>query len=776
MNSLQKTGRGTRAEDARLIRGAGCYLGDLLLPGTLEVAFLRSTQAHAKIVGFDPRAALEISGIEAIYRLDDIRKALVRDRLPLQFIGTLPANITPYVLAKDEVVYVGEPIAIVVASTRYLAEDAVSRINVEYEPLPVVVTMRDGLAPNAPLVASDRSSNIVAEVRQSYGDIAAAFANPAGTVQLKLAQHRGAAHPIEGRGALANPDPALRSLMFWSSTQLAHELRSVLMQMLGFDENQVRVLTPDVGGGFGAKYLAYAEEVAIAAAALALKKPLRWVEDRREHFLAALQERDQEWKLEIAYDRTGCLLGARGNLFHDQGAYTPQGINIPYNSATAFPGPYILPAYDLIIHAISTNKVPTSSVRGAGYPQGAFAMERALDSVADKLGISRVDIRRRNLVRPEQMPYSTQLKSRSGSSIIYDSGDFPKILETALDHIGYTDFLERQASLRTEGTNIGLGIACGIKGTGRGPYESGLVRIGSSGRISVYTGASEMGQGIKTTLAEICGREFGIPAEQITVIAGDTATVPIGMGGFASRQIVTAGSSVHLAAGEVRAKVLRIASHLLEAAEEDLEIENGAVSVKGIPEMKLTLREIAAAVYGSPGYSLPKNIGPGLESAATFVPKGLTYGMSCHAVELEIDDVTFAPKIRRYVVINDAGVLVNRTIAEGQIVGGAVHGIGNALYERMIFDSLGQPLTSTLADYLLPTATEVPEISVDLVSYPSTTNPIGVKGIGEAGVVPAAAAIASAIESAIGKPTFRIESIPTSPDQIFSLLQRPGGH
>jgi carbon-monoxide dehydrogenase large subunit len=573
---------------------------------------------------------------------------------------------------------------------------------------------------------------------------------------------------------LANPDPLLGSLTLWSSTQLAHELRSVIMRVLDLDENRLRVVTPDVGGGFGAKYLVYAEEAAIAAAALISGKPLKWVEDRREHFLAALQERDQDWKIEVAYDRDGRLLGARGHLFNDQGAYTPQGINIAYNAATAFPGPYVLPAYDMLIHAVSTNKVPTSSVRGAGYPQGTFAMERALDRIADKLGISRVDIRRRNLIGPDRMPYATPLKSRSGASIIYDSGDFPKVLDTALELIDYAGFPERQARARAEGRLAGIGVACGIKGTGRGPYESGTVRIGPSGKISIYTGASEMGQGIKSALAQICARQLGVLPNAISVVAGDTGTVPLGMGGFASRQTVTAGSSVHLAASAVRAKVLLIASHMLEAAVEDLEIEGGAVHLKGVSEMRVTLREVAAAVYGSPGYSLPEGIGPGLESDDTFLPKGLTYGMGCHAVELELDQVTWAPKITRYIVVNDAGVLINPTIVEGQIIGGVAHGIGNALYEWMGFDANGQPFTTTLAEYLLPTSTEVPRITVKAVEYPSTTNPLGVKGVGESGVLPAAGAIISAIENAVGRPDFHIDDIPLSPDKLFSLIQQVG--
>ena len=763
-----------RIDDRRIIRGKGRFIDDIAFPGMLEVAFLRATEAHAKINKWDSSDALALPGVKAIYRFEDLKPALIQDRLPLQFTAVLPDNITPFVLADREIIYVGEPVALVVATSRYIAEDAVSRIVVDYESLPAIATCADALADNAPLVATDRTSNVIADMLQAFGDVEAAFAKAAGSVRLKINQHRGGAHPMEGRGVVAQRDHASGGLTFWSSTQMAHELRSVLVRMIGLDENLIRVIAPDIGGGFGAKYLVYAEEVAVAAAALIIGEPLKWIEDRREHFLAALQERDQHWDVEVCHDADGRLLGARGNLVHDQGAYTPQGVNIPFNSGTAFPGPYVLPAYHLKIAAVSTNKVPTSSVRGAGYPQGTFVMERALDAIADALAISRVEVRRRNLVQPDKMPYATPLQSRSGTSIVYDSGDFPKTLETALEEIEFYQFADRQAAAAAQGKMLGIGIACGIKGTGRGPYESGTVRIGASGTISIYTGASDMGQGIKTTLAHICARQFDVPPESIAVIAGDTATVPLGMGGFASRQTVTAGSSVHLAASKVRAKALRIASHLLEASEDDLEFKDGAVQVKGVGGLKVSLKQVAAAVYGSPGYSLPAGIDPGLESAEIYVPKGLTYGMGCHAVELLLDPVTCAPHIERYVVVNDAGVPINPDIIIGQIIGGVAHGIGNAMYERMYFDANAQPISTTFAEYLLPTSTEVPRIMVKPVVYPSKLNPIGVKGVGESGIVPAAAAIVSAIESAIGRPDVRILDIPLSPSHLFTLMHGGG--
>ena len=544
------------------------------------------------------------------------------------------------------------------------------------------------------------------------------------------------------------------------------------MKMLSLDETTLRVVTPDVGGGFGAKYLIYAEEVAIAAAALKLKRSLKWVEDRREHFIAAIHERDQYWDLEVAFDAQGELHGVRGRMVHDQGAYTPQGINVAYNSATAFPGPYVLPAYHLQVVVASTNKVPGSTVRGAGYPQGAFAMERCLDRVAAHLSIDRAEVRRRNLVPREKIPYVTPLKTRSGKPIVIDSGDFTAMLDTALATIDYTSFPERQRKYQAEGIYTGIGIACGLKGSGRGPYESAIVRVGQSGKISICSGAAPMGQGIRTALAQICATEFGVLPEDISVVVGDTAAVPLGMGGFASRQTVTAGSSVHLASVQVRDKVLQVASHMLEASVEDLECVGGRVEIKGVPGRGVSLREIATTVYGSPGYAIPGGLAAGLECAENFAPERLTYGMGCHAVEVEVDIETCRSRILRYVVVNDSGRIVNPTIVEGQLVGGTVHGIGNALFEWMGYDDNAQPVTVTFADYLLPTVAEVPPIDVKLLEFPSPLNPLGVKGVGESGSVPAAAAIISALENALEPLGVKIEQFPVTPNVLHKLLQR----
>jgi len=760
-----------RIEDLPLLQGRGRFVDDLQFPGTLHAAFVRSPHAHALIHGIDAGAARQAPGVQAVLTLPDLMPHLSEERLPLQFRSAqLPPDITPFVLAKDEVAFVGEAVAVVIAQSRALAEDAAALVAVDYEPLPAVADCRAAAAPGAPLAHRGRKSNVMTEIKQAYGDVAAAFARAPHKININLKQHRGGAHSIEGRGALASYDGNEDRLTLWTSTQLAHEVRAFLMHLLRLDENQMRVVAPDVGGGFGAKFVMYPEEVTVAVAALMLRRPVKWIEDRREHFLCAVQERDQYWDLEAAFDDHGRLLGVRGRMIHDEGAYTPQGINLPYNASTALPGPYVLPAYELLAQVVETNKVATMPVRGAGYPEGAFAMERVLDAIARTLKLDRAEVRRRNLVPAEKIPYVTPLKTRAGSAITMDSGDFPRCQQLALDALGYAGFSERQMQARAKGCYLGVGIGNGVKGTGRGPFESGIVRIGRSGRISVYTGAMPMGQGIKTALAQVCAEQFNVPPENVTVVAGDTSVIPYGQGGFASRQTITAGSAVHMAAVAVREKALTVAAHLLEASPQDLELRDGRIEVAGT-DRRITLKAVAEAVSGVPGYNMPGNFEPGLESMQSFIPPALTYGIGCHAVEVEVDIGTCGVRILRYVVVNDSGRIVNPMIVEGQLHGGVAHAIGNALLEWMAYDEQAQPLTTNFADYLLPGATEVPSIEVTFAEYPSPLNPLGVKGVGESGCVPAAGAIVSAIEHALSPFGVRIDEYPVTPARLFALLK-----
>jgi carbon-monoxide dehydrogenase large subunit len=573
---------------------------------------------------------------------------------------------------------------------------------------------------------------------------------------------------MEGRAILAQI--ADRETQVWASTQKAHDLRNAIADYIDLDENRLRVATPDVGGGFGPKLCIYPEDIAVVAAATLLRRSVKWIEDRREHFTNAAQERDQYWSIEIAADADGRVLGLRGRLFHDIGAYALQDVNIPYNSATTLTGPYVVPALTIDVHAAHTNKAPVSSVRGAGYPQAAFAMERMMDRLARALKLDRAELRRRNLIAADKMPYLKPYKARSGEQVQFDSGDYPGCQAEILSAAAWDDFPRRQRQAREQGRYIGIGLAHGIKGTGRGPFEFGNVRVSPTGHITVSTGAAPMGQGLATALAQICADAFGMRAQDVSVVAGDTAAAPLGLGGFASRQTVTAGSSVKIAAQAVAAKAKKLAGHMLEAAEEDLEIADGEVRVVGAPQLAVKLGELARILKGAPGYGFPQGMDPGLDASATFRVDRLAYANACHVVEAEVDIETGAITILRYLALQDSGRRVNPMIVDGQVHGGIAHGIGNAIFEWMGYDAEGQPVTTTFADYLLPTATELPMFETLYKESPSPHNPLGVKGVGEIGVIPAAAAVISAIEDALSPFDVRIAQMPVMPHKLVELI------
>lgn len=765
--------RAPRNEDPALLRGEGRYLADLVLPDMLHAAFLRSSHAHARIARLDLSAARAVPGVVAVYDSAGLLPALTSARMPLGFpSSTLQRDITPWVLSDREVAFVGEAIAMVVARSRAIAEDALALIEVDYEPLPVVHDLTQAIAPQAPLVRTEAESNIAERFRVGFGDAPGAFAAAPHRFLETLRVHRGAAHPMECRGVLARFDPIGGALTVWTSTQMAHETLHTVAAMLGLDQHDVRIIAPDVGGGFGCKYLTYPEEVAIPAAARLLGRPVRWVEDRAEHFVASIHERDQLWEVEIAVDGNGAILGLRGRMLHDQGAYTPQGINLPYNAATSVTGPYKVPAYDLEVLVCQTNKTPVVPVRGAGYPQAAFVMERLMDRVARELRIDRAELRLRNYVKPQQMPYEKGMVNRAGVRSVIDGGDYPRCQAIALERIDYAGFAQRQAAARARGRRLGLGLAAAVKATSRGPFESALVRVSPQGRISVYTGALAMGQGLATALAQIVAAPLGVEPADVHVTCGDTGYVSLGMGGFASRQTVMAGSSAHLAALEVRRKALAVGAQLLGVDEARLELHGGQVHAIDDPSIRMSLADIARKMKGAPGYSLPPGITPGLEASGLFQTNSQAHANACHVCEVEVDEASGGVRLLRYVAVHDSGVLVNPMMAEGQIHGGVVHGIGNALFERMAYDEQAQPLTGTFADYLLPTATELPSIEVVFIETPSPTNPIGVKGIGEAGTIPVAPAIVSAVEHALADLGVRIAEAPLSPVRIVELIEQ----
>lgn len=763
-----------RVEDVPLLLGAGQYLDDIPMPNALHVAFVRSDVAHAKVDGIDATAAREVPGVRAVLTLTDLLPVLANPRMPLAASDSALECPMPFILARGEVAYVGEALALVVADDRYTAEDAAALVTVDYNPLEPVLDPRRAILEDSPKVRQELETNVLGRYAVGYGDTAAAFAAAAHVFRDELWQHRGCGISIEGRGVLVEPSVADGSLRVWSSTQMPNDLANSLAEVLGIDESLVRVTTPDLGGGFGPKYCLYPEELAIAAAALLVRRPLKWVEDRRETFVSSIQERDQYWSVEIAVDAQARILGIRGSLVHDQGAYTYKATNLPYNSATAMPGPYMVPAFAMDVVIAHTNKVPVSSIRGAGYPQATFAMERMLDLVAVRLGLDRAEVRSRNLIPPSKMPYVKPLKARSGKPMVLDSGDYPASQAQVLAAAGWDAFRARQAQARAQGRYLGIGLANAVKGTGRGPFESVTVKVSGSGQVSVFTGAVAMGQGLATALAQICGDELGISPAEVHVVAGDTTGSPLGLGGFASRQLVTAGSSAQLAAREVAAKARKFASHLMRVDEERLEFADGRVRVAGGGDA-LTLGEIARKLRGAPGYGFPEGIEPGLFATVNWRSDTLTYANACHVVEVEVDVDLCDVKLLRYVALHDSGKQVNPVIVDGQVVGGIAHGIGNALFELFAYDENGQPLTTSLADYLLPTATELPSIERLYRQTPSPINPIGVKGIGEAGTIPAAAAVISAVEDALTPFGIRLSGTPLTPQALFDALEAARG-
>jgi carbon-monoxide dehydrogenase large subunit len=775
-NTNKTFGQSTlRIEDRDLLCGRARFVADIKMPGMLHAAFVRSPYAHARIVSIDTSVALALPGVVAVLTAEDIRAATTTDRLIVALPDkTYTQQRDRIILAARETVYVGEAIAMVVATDAYIAEDAAGLVEIHFESLPAVADCRAALAANSPRVHNDAGDNLVAAFSSSYGDVEAAFVRAAHVLKESYWLHRGCANSMECRGCVASHDAIDDKLTLWSSTQTPLVAARILAELLGREEASVRVVAPDVGGGFGPKLVFYPEEAATAIAALMLQKPVRWIEDRREHFIATTQERDQYWDAEIALDAEGKILGVRGTLLHDHGAYTARGLTVPQGAVAALSLAYVVPAFRMDVKVALTNKVPVTPVRGAGQPQGVFVMERLLDRAARELNIDRAEIRRRNLVPAEAMPFKKGFASRGGVPIVLDSGDYPACQADALERAGWSDFPRRQQVARDEGRYLGIGLANFVEATGRGPYEQVRVRVTASGLIEVATGAAAMGQSTKTMIAQIVAEQLGGTMDRVVVTAGDSGAVSMGFGGFNSRQTVMAGSSAHAAAVKVREKALLVASHLLEVDPSDLDIEGDHVVVKGASAMKVSLARVSRTMAGAAGFVLPGNLPPGLEATENVIIDAMTYGNGTAVAEVEVDIKTAAVKVTRIVFVHDAGRIINPMIANGQIVGAIAHGIGNALYEWMGYDEEGQPITTTLADYILVTASEMPKLDLAHRETPTPLNPLGVKGIGESGVLPIPAAIASAVEDALSPFGIRIRQFPIRPRDLSAMLQIAG--
>jgi len=780
-----------RVEDRRLLLGGGAYLDDLG-HDALAAALVRSPHAHARIVDIDVSGALDVDGLVAIYTYEDLAGPMA-EPLPLLIPHpTLTHGRTQYALARDEVNHVGEAVAMVVARDRYVAEDAAERIAVTYDPLPAVVGI-DAARAAQHLVHPDVPGNLGANMTQEYGDAHTAIANAPHRLTLELNIERSASTPLETRGVLARWDTDSGRLRVWSSTQTSTGVRAAVAARLELDLTNVEVITPDVGGGFGVKIVhPWPEELLVPMAARALSQPVKFTEDRREHFIASAHERAQQHHVEVGFDDAGRILGLSVRFWHDHGAYTPYGVIVPIVTSTQLLGPYKPGAYRVEFDSLYTNTVIVTPYRGAGRPQGVFVMERTLDAIARSLGLDRTAVREVNFIQPDEMPYDFGLTFQDGRPLIYDSGDFPASLEKLKKLVGWDSFEAYRETARAEGRRVGIGLATYVEGTGVGPYEGGHVLIETSGKVKVATGLTSQGQGHQTVFAQIVADELGVPISDVEVVTGDTRRFPYAVGTFASRAAVMSGSAIALAARNVREKALRVAAEALEADPGDLEIVDGVVRVRGNPGAEIALGTVAVLsnplryafdeaskaatqfAVGDPGKPpVAEDDEPGLEGRDYYSPPHATFANGMHAVIVETDPDTAEITILKYAVVHDCGRLINPRIVEGQIHGGVAQGVGGALYERMAYDEHGQLQNASFMDFLMPYVTEVPRgIDIDHLETPSPLNPLGIKGAGEAGVIPSAAVFAAAIEDAEGIP---ITSMPISPSELFELRSTSPG-
>lgn len=769
-----------RREDPRLLTGQAQFSGDIDLPDVLHVAFKRSDYAHARIVSINTTEAEAMSGVVACYTAADlgdfwqpsplvVPPPPIKDRIFHQRTGGQ--------LAKDKVRHVGEGIVMVVAESRYLAEDAVETIVVDYEPLPPVLNLEAALSPEAALIHEDLDSNMAAHVVQHKGDYATARADAAVIIKRRFVYDRGTAAPMEGRIVAATYDPQGERLTVWDSTQAPLPIRNGLARMLGLSERQVQVIAPFIGGGFGPKVMMfYPEETLIPWAAMRLRRPVKWVEDRQEHFYATSHERSQIHQAELALTRNGIILGVRDTFLHDSGAYDPYGLTLPLNTQCTLLGPYLVPNYHTEFKVVFTNKTLVAPFRGAGRQHGVFVMERLLDLAARELGLTPAEIRERNLIPPDQFPHKHEIIFQDFTNLTYDSGNYAPILAKAKAMIGWDDFAQpggARERIEATGKKAGIGLVMYVEGTGIGPYEGARVQVEPTGKVTIVTGVGTQGQGHFTAFAQIVADALGISIDDIYVSTGDSGQFNWGTGTFASRGAVVAGSAVHAAATQVREKAVALAADHLETDPEDIEIVNGCAFKKGAPQFNVSLATLAMQANPLRGAVKP-GTEPGLESTAYFGPEMGATAAGAHALILAVDPETFDVDILKYVVVHDCGTLINPMIVDGQVHGGVAQGLGNAFYEQLVYDDTGQLLNASFADYLLPLATDVPPIEVGHEETPSPLNAMGIKGTGEAGAIPVGPLFAQAIENALGLDHLEVLEIPLSPNRLWELVNGQG--
>ncbi|HET6648442.1 MAG TPA: xanthine dehydrogenase family protein molybdopterin-binding subunit [Pyrinomonadaceae bacterium] len=786
-----------RTEDPRLIKGLAHYVDDVRLPDTLHVAFVRSVYAHARINGIDTTEALKAPGVVAVYTGKDIAEKIG----PVPCASALPGLKVPdyRVLAQEKVCFVGHPIAAVVATDPYAARDAIDLVMVDYEDLPVVVDV-EAAANGGPVIYEDFGDNIAYKLTAGEGDIEAALSSADRILKQRVVHQRLAPIAMEGRGVLARYFPGEGELTIWSSTQIPHLMRTQVALMIGIGENKLRVITPEVGGGFGSKLNIYAEEALLGWISMQLNKPVKWIETRRENMQATIHGRGQVGYIEIGCKNDGTLTGLRYNVFADLGAYhqllTPA---IPTLTGLMLSGAYKIPAIQINVTGCFTNKMATDAYRGAGRPEATYVVERALDLVAAELGIDAAEVRRRNFPAPNEFPFHT------ATGLEYDSGDYETALNNAQALIGYSKLREEQKKAREEGRLIGIGISTYVEICALGPsaampaggWESATVRIEPTGKVTVMTGASPHGQGQETSFAQIAADELGVDLNDVTVIHGDTGIVQYGIGTFGSRATAVGGTAMLIAIQKLKEKANRIAAHMLKCEASNLAFEGGRYSLRAaraaaatgtsdpvvpvgeapggaLPEPQtegkssLTIQDVALAAHLAK--ELPPDTEPGLSATYFFEPKNFTFPFGTHIVAVEIDRDTGDLKFLRYVAVDDCGKVINPMLVDGQLHGGIVQSVGQALFEEVVYDEQGQLITGTLMDYAVPRAAHIPWMELDRTETPSPVNPLGVKGVGEAGTIGATPAIVGAIVDALAPFGVKHLDMPVKPEAIWRIL------
>jgi aerobic carbon-monoxide dehydrogenase large subunit len=758
-----------RREDYRLLTGNGKFLDDLEMPDTFEAAFLRSPHGHARVLGIDTSRALDVPGVIGVFTGEDLRPMM--KPLPAKVAHPDLQEIPRLPMALDAVHYAGEPVAVVIATSRYIAEDAVDLIEVDYEPLPAISSTAAALAPGAPLAHEGARDNIAVHVTQRAGDPDKAFASAPHVLSDTFKVVRGGGHSMECRAVAARFDTVTGQLVVWDSTQAPHYARNALAILYDMPEDDIRLIAPaDVGGGFGPKAQFYGEEAVIPWVAMQLRKTVKWIEDRRENFISAMMERTQTHRVQVAFDDDGMLIALKDVFEHDQGAYVA-GLQVPMITLSTVPGQYKIPNIHTELYSCFTNMVPTSSVRGAGRPQAVAAMERMMDRIAEYLGIDPAEIRRRNLIQADEFPYKVGLMFRDGSPLTYDSGNYPELLRGTLERLGYDEWRARQAQARASGRLIGIGIGCYVEGCGLGPYEGAKARLTNTGEILVTLAAAPQGQGYETVYAQIAADAMGLDMDYIKVTTGDTGRIPFGQGTFASRITATAGPAVLRACEELRDRIFSTAAIMLKIEGDNFVFRGDRVTLAEDESIGVTLRQVTqVANVGKHGITLLRGVAAGLETSSYFAPERAAYASGAHAVVVEVDPETGKTEILKYVIGHDCGTVINPLLVDGQVLGGFAAGIGNAMYEEQFYDDSAQPLTTSYLDFSLPSSAEVPPVELFHLQSPSPLNPLGAKGAGEGGTIPAPAAIANAIEDALRPFGARINEMPVTPPKIVGAI------